>query len=186
MNSTASRVPDCRARIIWVISSVESCTRRARLRTSSATTAKPRPISPARAASMAALRASRLVCSAMPWITLTTPLIFWLSSASFWIISAVSWTPWDNPAIDALTRLTACWPAPARRSASCDWSRVSAACWAIWKTVVDISLIAVAVWSVSLCWPSMPWRTWPMLRASAWAPSSSLVAAAATVPTMRW
>ena len=33
------------------------------VRTSSATTAKPRPISPARAASMAALSASRLVCS---------------------------------------------------------------------------------------------------------------------------
>jgi hypothetical protein len=31
---------------------------------------------------MAALSASRLVCSAMLWITLTTPLIFWLSSAS--------------------------------------------------------------------------------------------------------
>ena len=35
------------------------------LRTSSATTAKPRPASPARAASMAALRARRLVCAAM-------------------------------------------------------------------------------------------------------------------------
>jgi hypothetical protein len=33
--------------------------------TSDATTAKPRPASPARAASMVALSASRLVCSAM-------------------------------------------------------------------------------------------------------------------------
>src|SRR5690606_32059051 len=41
-------------------------------RTSSATTAKPRPASPARAASMAALSASRLVCSAMPRITSST------------------------------------------------------------------------------------------------------------------
>ena len=37
-----------------------------------ATTAKPRPASPARAASMVALRASRLVCSAIAVISLTT------------------------------------------------------------------------------------------------------------------
>jgi hypothetical protein len=42
-------------------------------RTSPATTANPRPASPARAASMAALRASRLVCSAMLRIESTMP-----------------------------------------------------------------------------------------------------------------
>ena len=47
----------------------------ASLRTSSATTANPRPCSPARAASMAALRASRLVCAAMAVIVSTMPLI---------------------------------------------------------------------------------------------------------------
>src|SRR6186997_3118642 len=41
--------------------------------TSDATTAKPRPASPARAASIVAFSASKLVCAAMDWISLTTP-----------------------------------------------------------------------------------------------------------------
>ena len=45
-----------------------------RSRTSSATTAKPRPASPARAASMAALSASRLVCLEIPSISPSMPL----------------------------------------------------------------------------------------------------------------
>ena len=65
--------PDCRTRatpsstlavleeINSLISRAESAERWARARTSAATTAKPRPASPARAASTPALRASRLV-----------------------------------------------------------------------------------------------------------------------------
>ena len=53
----------------------------ARLRTSDATTAKPRPASPARAASTAALSASRLVCRAISSITPMMSAIFSRESA---------------------------------------------------------------------------------------------------------
>ena len=59
-----------------VISFAAAALRWARLRTSAATTAKPRPCSPARAASTAAFRARMLVWNAMPSITLMMSTIF--------------------------------------------------------------------------------------------------------------
>ena len=59
-----------------LISLAASALRCARLRTSAATTAKPRPCSPARAASTAALRASRFVWNAMSSITAMISAIF--------------------------------------------------------------------------------------------------------------
>ena len=63
---------------MWVeISSVALAVWLASDLTSAATTAKPRPASPARAASMVALSARRLVCSAIAVISLTTSPISW-------------------------------------------------------------------------------------------------------------
>jgi hypothetical protein len=105
----ASAVRSCNTSIILLISAVDAWVRWARLRTSSATTAKPRPCSPARAASMAALRASRLVCSAMPRITSSTMLALSVSSCcttlpacSIWretcsmlpMALRTTWLPW--------------------------------------------------------------------------------------------
>ena len=69
---TAEPAPSFRRWIICCTSSVDSCVRLANVRTSSATTANPRPCSPARAASIAALSASKLVWLAMDWITKVT------------------------------------------------------------------------------------------------------------------
>ena len=77
--------------------------------TSPATTAKPRPASPARAASMVALSASRLVCSAMSVISLTTSPMraaassssltaYWCAPASLTALLAMAfdWATWRS------------------------------------------------------------------------------------------
>ena len=68
--------------ICWLISPVALAVCSASAFTSDATTAKPRPASPARAASMVALSASRLVCPAMVLISSTTSPIRLAACAS--------------------------------------------------------------------------------------------------------
>jgi hypothetical protein len=70
--ATDSSVALCMLTIWEPISPVAFAVCAASALTSCATTAKPRPASPARAASIVALRARRLVCSAMAVMSFTT------------------------------------------------------------------------------------------------------------------
>ena len=87
---TASAVPFCTAAICPVISSVALAVWFARSLTSDATTAKPLPASPARAASIVAFSASRLVWLAMPLIRVTISPMLTTAPDSRWISSVVS------------------------------------------------------------------------------------------------
>ena len=153
---TAWSAPDWRSEIIRSISEVESCVRLAKVRTSSATTANPRPCSPARAASMAAFSASKLVWSAIPFITSSTVPIPSLCDLS---VSKTS----DELSISAARALMESIVSSTNRLP--DWASWSAlmAAWVAFSVFLAtssmvelISVIAVATWIVSLCCCDMP------------------------------
>jgi hypothetical protein len=113
---TAPLVSLWMASIFWPISSVALAVSLASSLTSLATTAKPLPASPARAASMVALRASRLVCCAMEVMTLMTLPISTLDSPSLamvWLVDSATPTAAlatlaDSLALLAISRMEAC------------------------------------------------------------------------------
>jgi hypothetical protein len=123
-----------------LISLAASALRCARLRTSPATTAKPRPCSPARAASTAALSARMLVWKAMPSITPMMSAIF----LELWLISSMVLTTWPTT-----------WPPRAATSA------LATAIWLAWRA-------ASALWrrcrSSLPCWQRSPAGCWPPAR----------------------
>ncbi len=105
-------------------SKVASWVRLAKERTSSATTAKPRPLSPARAASIAAFKANKLVCSAIEEIISNTWPTSWLwLSSSLMTLEAwfKSWVSWWIPEILVLVSV-----------------RLELASWSAWLEVCDV------------------------------------------------
>ena len=115
-----------------LISTVDSLVCLAKLRTSSATTANPRPFSPARAASMAAFNASKLVCSAIVLITSKTEpmsrllfsnsLITWAEDCSLSVKLLMDEPTW---LIDVIPRLTNSLASLALLAALCVLSLIS-------------------------------------------------------------
>ena len=122
----------------------------ARLRTSSATTAKPLPAVPARAASTAAFRARMLVWKAMSSMVLRILLISWelsLISAMASIISCILLLHWVMLSPTSLALLLAL------RALS-----------AFWVTCWETSLMEAASSSTELACSVEPWaRTWAPL-----------------------
>ena len=137
-----------------VISSVDLAVRSASFLTSSATTANPRPCSPARAASMAALSASRLVWSAMSLIT--PAIVEMLAECS--PRERIRWDDWFT--LSAILPISAeAWltmPAPRLAVSPASWARakesraLSAMCSIL---VVSSSTAAAAEVAASLCCP---------------------------------
>ncbi len=114
-----------------LISFAAAAERWARVRTSLATTAKPRPCSPARAASTAAFSARMLVWKAMPSMTEMISAIFF-DEASMADMVVTTW-PTTSPPCEA----TPCAPMASWLA----WR----ACSAFWRTVEVSSSIEAAV-----------------------------------------
>ena len=114
-----------------MISLAASAERWARARTSEATTAKPRPASPARAASTPAFSARRLVWKAISSITPMIWLICWAEFSISLIAATASRTTTPERSASARAEPTAsrAWPAPS----------------AVLRTVAVISSSAAAV-----------------------------------------
>ena len=126
-----------------LISLAASAERPARLRTSVATTAKPRPCSPARAASTAAFSARILVWKAMPSITPMMSAIFLDDALIPFMVSTTFET--ISPPLPAT--LDALW------ASTLAWRVFSAFCF----TVELSSSMEAAVSSSALAWCSVRW-----------------------------
>ncbi len=113
-----------------LISLAASAERWARARTSEATTAKPRPASPARAASTPAFSARRLVWKAISSITLMIWLISLADCSMRPMAPTASRTTWPERSASPLATDTTDWawlaPSAVRRTVAVIWSSAAA------------------------------------------------------------
>ncbi len=173
--SSTRRLPSCTRDTLALIRSLISfaawALRWARVRTSPATTAKPRPCSPARAASTAAFRARMLVWKAMPSITLMMSLMRWL----LWVMSFMVCTtcPTTEPPRSATSAaLDASWLAWRAASALCRTVAVSCSMLAAVSSrllaVCSVrplkSWLPIAISPAAWPMPSPACRIWPTTR----------------------
>ncbi|MCY1532009.1 hypothetical protein D9M68_672510 [compost metagenome] len=145
---------------------------------------------------MAALRASRLVCSAMPLITSSTRLMEALSAAS-WLITATDWS------ISLASRsMLPNWDSTRARPLTVSWftlwalSTAAAALRATSCAVADISFMAVATCSIWLRCPATAWLlspetcstrpAWRSTSVTVWPTSSIRSWIFTTVPLKVW
>ena len=143
--------------ICWLISSVALAVCAASSLTSAATTAKPRPASPARAASIVALSARRFVWLAMLEISPTTSpmrVAAWLKSCTrCWVWSASPTAVWARLAEPSTCRPISCTDEPNSSAAVATVCTLAEACSAAAATVVDWLAVSVAldvmVWAVA-------------------------------------
>ena len=160
------------ATLSWMSSVVlcaASALRIARFRTSSATTAKPLPASPARAASTAAFKASRLVWKAISSIVFTIlavwsleTLILSMASESRRMESAPFSVPWRAPSLMCLTSRALAALCSAMEDISCRLeatsSRVAACSDVAWAR----AWLPELIWSAALATWSAETATWPI------------------------
>src|SRR5690554_7373080 len=147
MVSTALTIFFCTSLISPSISLADFWVRLASVRTSPATTLKPRPCSPARAASIAALSASRFVCSARSLTVVMISPIACACSASSRMLAPIESTctlTWSIAAALSSTASRPCFPISAARCAETATARArSAACSAVWTTSSTVAAVCV-------------------------------------------
>ncbi|MCY1237298.1 hypothetical protein D9M72_499880 [compost metagenome] len=133
---------------------------------------------------MAALSASRLVCSATLLITSSTVPMLWVSWFRRWMLVVVCSIAWASWLIRSRVWRTTWLPVLTRLSAASVELAAASALRATSCTVAAISLMAVATWSVSSFWPFTPTRVCSVTLDSAWAEAEICATPPCRRPTM--